>query len=196
MGRGRGWTAVLAMVACAVLISTVDLAEQGKGKGGEKGKQAGHRRARGQRMRSMGSEAMRAEFEKFQVNMKAFKEEANTFREKVKKAVQAAHQGEGKPTREMVQEALAQYKDEAKSIATKIVGERIRHNEAVVSILKSEKNEMIDRITKRLLIPHGGPGGGKNLRRKGEGRGSEGRKRGGNVKIDPAGYDVKIDVPE
>ncbi len=196
MRQGRGWMAVLGMVVCAVLISTVALAEQGKGTDAGKGKQAGHRRAKGKKIRGMGSAAMRAEFEQFKITMKALKEEANAFREKVKKAVQAAHQGEGKPTLEMIMEAVAPYKDEAKQIATKIVGERIRHNEAVVSILKSEKGEMINRLTKGLLMPHRGLGGGKNFRRKGEGKGSEGRKRGDNVKINPAGYDVKIDVPE
>lgn len=184
------------MVACAVLISTVALAEQGKGEDAGKGKQAGHRRAKGQKMRGMGSKALRVEFEKFQTNMKAFKEEANAFREKVKKAVQTTHQGEGKPTREMIQEAVAQYKNEAKAIATKIIVERIRHNEVVVSILKAEKSEMIDRLTKGLLMPRMGPGGGKNLWRTGEGKGPEKRRRNANVKINPAGYDVQIDVPE
>ena len=96
----------------------------------------------------------------------------------------------------MVKEAVAQYRAEAKQIATKIVTEMIRHSEAVLSIRKAEKNEMIGRLTKALLIPHGGPGGGKNLWHKGKGEGQSCRKRVGNMKIDPAGYDVRIDIPE
>ncbi len=196
MRQGRGWMAVLGLIVCAVLTSTAALAEQDREKGGEKGKQAGRRRAKGQKMRGMGSEALTKEFEQFHTAMKALKEEADAFREKVKKAVQTAHQGEGKPTREMIKEAVAQYQAEAKQLATKLTEEIIRHSEAVVSIRKAEKTEMIDRLTKGLLMPRGGPGGGKNLRRKGEGKGAEGRKRGGNVKIDPAKYDVEIHVPE
>ena len=193
MGRGKSWTAVLTMVAVSVMISAAALAGEGKGEGTGKGKQAGRRRAKGQRM---GSETLRKEFEQFKASMKALKEEAGAFRDKVKKAVQTAHQGEGKPTREMIKEAVIQYQAEAKQIATKITSERIRHNQALVSILNAEKSQIIDRLTKGLLIPHGGPGGGKN-RHKGKGKGQAGeRKRVGNMKIDPAGYDVRIDVPK
>jgi gas vesicle protein len=117
---------------------------------------------------------MKKESERFREEMKGLREEAQALREKIKKAIREALKGEGKPTPDKIKEVVKQFEDEAKAIATKIADARIKHHENIVSILKNEKGEMVDRLTKMLLRPgmgrHRGRGKGEG---KGKGKGEE-----------------------
>ncbi|MCK4262209.1 hypothetical protein KAU86_05370 [bacterium] len=125
-----------------------------RGRGGEIGPGKGY---------GMRSEAMQAEFQRHRKALKALREKTKALRQEIREAVRAARKGEEKPTAEEIQEIIQGYKGKANDIATRIASERITHHEETLSIVKKEKEDMVDRLTKRLLHPGRG--------RKGQGDG-------------------------
>ena len=91
--------------------------------------------------------------------MKALKEEMKALREKIRDAVKDAREGEERPTPEAIQEIVKQFEDDLKAIATKIADARIQHHKNIASILENEKDEFVERVSKRLRGRRGGPGG-------------------------------------
>ncbi len=172
MSARKVWIVVCVSLICAAITLGSMAAEKAEKKADRpQGEQRGRGRAAGMD-RSMGSEAMRAEFKRFREAMKVSREESQALRQEIREAVAAAKEGEEKPTQEEIEEIVASYEGEAREIATDMAGERIKHQKNVLSIARKEKSDMIDRITKRLLqVGKGGKGRGDRPEgRKGRGR--------------------------
>ncbi len=184
MSVRKVWIVVCVSLVCAALTFGTVAAEksadrlEGERRGRERatdraeGEHPGSGRGARRSVRSMGSEAMRAEFERFREAMKVLREESQALRQEIREAVAAAKEGEEKPTQEEIEEIVASYEGEAREIATDMAGERIKHQKKVLSITRKEKSDTIDRITKRLLqLGKGGKGWGDRPEgRKGRGR--------------------------
>lgn len=231
---GKAWMGVLAGLVCMVMVIGTVMASEGEGKGpmgkgqgrGGAGMQGhgkgpghpGQGRRNGQH--KFASEEMQKEFERFKKEMEDIRAEIQALREKIKNALKEAHKGEGKPDIEKMKEIVKQYEDEAKALATKLADARITHHKNIVTILESQKGEMVEKLTKMMLLPH--PGRAKGIRKGagGEGEGGEGKggrgemmrqrmkeRRGGggqgkpgadddgdDINIEPASYDLKIEM--
>ena len=184
MSARKVWVVVCVSLICAAITLGSMAAEkkadrpEGERRGREKatdraeGEHPGRGRVAGM-VRSMGSEAMRAEFKRYREAMKVLREKSQPLRQEIREAVAAAKEGEEKPTQEEIEEIVASYEGEAREIATDMAGERIKHQKNILSIVKKEKSDMIDRITKRLLrVGRGGRGWRDRLERR-KGRGDE-----------------------
>ncbi len=134
-----------------------------RGRGGELGPGRGY---------GMRSEAIKAEFQRHREALKALREEAKALRQEIKESVRAAREREEKPTPEEIENIIKDYEDEARNIATRIAKERIAHHKNTLSIVKKEKKDMVDRLTKRLLHPGRGRKGPGDRGRGGKGRGA------------------------
>lgn len=180
MDKKKGLMVACAVFLCLALAVTTLVARENPGKGEQKKEGRGRGgRGRGNR-KGMGSEAMQAEFERHREVMEGLQEAVQALKKEIKQAVQAARQGEGKPDREEIKEITKSYEAEARDLATSLVEARIEHQENMVSILKAEKNNMIERLTKRILFHRGkGPSGLGNRGRGTKGDGTKGRGRKG-----------------
>ncbi len=175
MNRRKGLMVTCAVFLCLALTITTLAARENPGRGeGRKGSRgrSGHK--------GMGSEAMQTEFKRHRETMEGLKEATQALKEEIKQAVQAARQEKGKPDREEMKEITKGYEAEARDLAASLVEARIEHHENIVSILNSEKNNMIEQLTKRILFHRGkGPSGLGNRGRgrkgdKGKGQGRKG----------------------
>ncbi len=165
----------VAILTSLLLASGLAYAQpEEEGRGGPRGRRRGRGELAGGRLHGKRSEAMKAEFKRFREAMKALWKEAKALKQEIREAEKVAREGEEKPTPEEIEEIILRYKDRAEDIATAIAEERIRHHKNTLSIVKKEKKDMIDRLTKRLL--HSGRGG------KGSGDRGKGRKDRGASK--------------
>jgi hypothetical protein len=181
MNAKKGLMVVCAILVCAALtLGTVAAKEdhdRAHKRQGDRKRQGGS----GRRGHGMGSEAMQTEFERHREAMETLREEARELKKEINQAVQAAKKGEGKPEPEEIGAIIKGYEDEAGDIATALVDERINHHQNIVSILNSEKNDMVNKLTKMILHrPGRGPSGlgNRGRGRRGEGRRGEGEGRG------------------
>ena len=146
--------AILTSLLLASGLAYAELDEEGRR--GPKGRMGRSGELSAGRHQGMRSEAMQAEFKRHREAVKALMEEAKALRQKIREAVQAAGQGEEKPTPEEIEKIIKGYEDEARNIATSVAEERIRHHESTLAIVTKEKDDMVDRFTKSLLHPRRG----------------------------------------
>ena len=119
---------------------------------------------------------MAEENTRFRSIMTDLNEERNALRKEIWEAVSETRKGEGQPTREELKTIVSEYEGEATSLAKRIVDARITHQEKMLSILKSNRADAVEKTTRGLLMPRRG--------NQGRGAADRGRGRGPRASVD------------